>query len=134
MSEPADDLRVPHGEAQAARRERWSKRRQEWIKNQGVPVDFTVQPGPLTWLSYCRAVHPSWQDEPARKAYDTLATYGWKQGGRRIESWWQVADAWAENSDHSEHGERHTMGGAASGIADGFSAKTAGITMGEGFS
>ena len=134
--EPVDDLRTPPEDAQAARRERWSTRRLAWIKEQGVSVDFTAQPGPLTWLSYCRAVHPSWQDGPARKAYDTLATYGWKQGGRRIDSWWQVADAWAENSDHSEHFERLPMGSMAAmaGVSEAMSAAAAGITGGEEFS
>jgi hypothetical protein len=114
------------------KRERWSKRRQPWIKEQGQ-VDFSVHPGCLQWLSYCRAVHPSWQEKSARKAFDTLSLNNWSQGGRKVDSWWQVADAWADNADHTEHFEAF-MDGSMGLDTGALSASAAGITKGEAFS
>lgn len=133
-------LTVPPREREAApgwspetRAERLSARRQKWLEDHGVPVDFTVRPGILTFLSYCKAVHPSWQEKHAKAAFEEWAFYGWSIKGRKIESWWRVADAWAGNADHSEHGERFPMGQIASrfGVGDSMSAKAAGITTGE---
>jgi hypothetical protein len=100
---------------------------------QGGQIDFTVQPGRLLWRSYCRAVHPSWQEASSLKAFDTLSLHNWSQGGRKIESWWQVADAWAKNSDHTEHFDAF-MDGSMGIDTSALSASAAGITSGEAFS
>lgn len=112
---------------------RQSARRQKWLKDQGVPVDFTSRPHYLQWASYCKHVHPSWQGKDARKAYDVIAMRNWTQGGRKIESWWQVADAWANNADQTEHFDAF-MDGSFGLDVGGMSAKDFGITTGEGFS
>lgn len=113
-----------------AKAERWSARRQKWLEDRGDPVDFTQRPGILTFLSYVKAVHPSWQEKHARAAFDEWVLRGWTIKGKRIGSWWQVADAWADNADQTEHFEKIPMGNIAAGlgIADSMSAKSAGLT------
>lgn len=67
------------------------------------------------------------------KAHATLSLHNWSQGGRKIESWWQVADTWAKNADHREHFEAF-MNGSMGIDASALSASAAGITDGEGLS
>lgn len=113
-----------------AKAERWSARRQKWLEDRGEPVDFTQRPGILTFLSYVKAVHPSWQEKHARAAFDEWVLRGWTVKGKRIGSWWQVADAWADNADQTEHFEKIPMGSFAAGlgISDSMSAKSTGLT------
>ncbi len=118
-------------DARQARLERWTRRRAEWVKSQG-DVDYAAMPGKLQWRSYCRAVHPEWQEAKAAEAYDTLALRNWTQGGRKIHCWHQVADAWADNADQSEYGERVPMGRSIpSQAVMALSAAASGITTGE---
>ena len=133
---PANATAAPGWSAETAkeiREARASDRRQKWILAQAGQVDFTVRPSILQFLSYCRAVHPSWHERAAREAFDTWATHNWTFERRKISSWWQLTDAFAFAADHSEHNERVPMGGvvAGLGIADQLSAKAAGLTTGE---
>jgi hypothetical protein len=119
-------------QALAIRQERWSSRRQEWLAGFGEPVDFTKQPSLLAFLSYCRAVHPSWQSKFAKTEYDTWAAYNWTHGGKRIGSWWRLADAFAGGADQTEHFDAFMDGSKAKGLdLSSMSAKAAGITSGE---
>ena len=119
-------------QALAIRQERWSARRQDWLANFGEPVDFTKRPTVLTFLSYCRAVHPSWQSKFAKATYDTWAAYNWTHGGKRIGSWWQLADAFADGADQTEHFDAFMDGSGVKGLdLSSMSAKAAGITGGE---
>lgn len=133
---PANAPAAPGWSAETAkeiREARASDRRQKWITAQAEQVDFTVRPSILQFLSYCRAVHPSWHERAAREAFDTWSTHNWTFERRKISSWWQLTDAFAFAADHSEHNERVPMGGvvAGLGISDQLSAKAAGITAGE---
>lgn len=131
--DPLPPVQAPAGWPSKA--ERRARRRAGWLEEQG-PVDFSVRPGKLQFLSYARAVHPQWQEAKAREAYDIWATRGWNHAGRPIGDWTALLDAWADNADQTEYGERHPMGGAVAslGISEALSARAAGITMGEGFS
>lgn len=120
-------------QAKQVREAKASDRRQKWIADQAGQVDFTKRPSILQFLSYCRAVHPSWHARAAQEAYETWAAYNWTHGGKKISSWWQLTDAFAFAADCTEHNERVPMGAVAAGlgISESLSAKAAGLTAGE---
>ena len=120
-------------QAKQVREAKASDRRQKWIADQAGQIDFTKRPSILQFLSYCRAVHPSWHERAAKEAYETWAAYNWTHGGKRISSWWQLTDAFAFAADCTEHNERVPMGAVAAdlGISESLSAKAAGLTVGE---